>query len=167
MKTRMKNNSIAVSLLFAVGIACKDKQPVRKKHELEIFKPGSFFYLDQVQNNQVMQLNDPAEDKRYASYLIGFLDSNWMPDPQQPKKEEDRMNYYRFHMQDKWRAILNGDSLMPVFYQPATQMDKKLNSGVIVFEIPDGVRPDTLVFRDAEDGWDNMMISLKQHKLIQ
>jgi hypothetical protein len=164
----MKNSSgIVWILLFAFGVACKDKEPARKKHELEIFKPGSFFYLDQVQNKQVMQIRDAADDKRYASYLIGFLDSNYVPDPQQPKKEEERMNYYRFHMQDKWRAVLNGDSLIPVFYQPATQMDKRLNTGVIVFEIPEGMRPDTLLFRDAEDGWNNMMISLKQHKLIQ
>lgn len=167
MKTRMKNRSIVLVLLFSQAVACKDQHPIRNKHELEIFKPGSLFYLDQVKNKQVMQISDPAEDKRYASYLVGFLDSNWMPDPQQPRKEEDRLNYYRFHMAEKWRAIVNGDSLIPIFYQPVPQIDKKLNSGVIVFEVPDGQRPDTLVYSGTEDGWDNMTISLKQNKLIQ
>lgn len=153
--------------LAILAAACKDQNPPRKKHELEIFKPGRFFYLDQVKNKQVMQISDAAEDKGYASYLVGFLDSNWVPDPQQPKKEDERQTYYRFNMQDRWRAVLNGDSLIPVFYQPVPQTDKRLNAGVLVFQLPEGIRPDTLVYRDAADGWDNMTISLKQHKLIQ
>ncbi|QEC44788.1 hypothetical protein [Pseudobacter ginsenosidimutans] len=167
MKIKMKNNCVGALLLLILAAACKETTPARKKHELEIFWPGSFFYLDQVKNKQVMQIKDAEEDKLYASYLVGFHDSAWAPDPQQPKKAEERQVYYQFNMSNNWRAIVNGDSLLPVFYQPVPNADNKVNAGVIVFQLPEGTRPDTLVYRNAGDGWENMIISLKQHKLIQ
>ena len=167
MKIKMKNNCVGALLLLILAAACKEKTPARKKHELEIFRPGSFFYLDQVKNKQVLQIKDAEEDKLYASYLVGFHDSTWAPDPQQPKKAEERQVYYQFNMSNNWRAIVNGDSLLPVFYQPVPNADNKVNAGVIVFQLPEGTRPDTLVYRNAADGWENMIISLKQHKLIQ
>lgn len=166
MKIKMKSNCLGV-LLLILAASCKEANPARKKHELEIFRPGSFFYLDQVKNKQVMQIKDAEEDKLYASYLVGFYDSTWAPDPQQPKKTEERQVYYQFNMSNHWRAIVNGDSLLPVFYQPVPNADNKVNAGVIVFQLPEGIRPDTLVYKSAADGWENMIVSLKQHKLIQ
>jgi hypothetical protein len=163
----MKNNSVVALLLTTLTWGCKETSPARKKHELEIFKPGKFFYLDQVKNKQVMEIKNADEDKLYASYLVGFYDSSWAPDPQQPQKTTDGQTYYQYNMPDKWRAVVGGDSLTPVFYQPVQQADNKINAGVIVFQLPEGIRPDTLVYRDAAEGWENMTISLKQHKLIQ
>ncbi|NML21273.1 hypothetical protein HHL16_10340 [Pseudoflavitalea sp. G-6-1-2] len=169
MKIKMKPSKVpVVAIAIAVMMlhACKS-EPERKKHTIEVFSPGSFFYLDPVKNKQVMQITSDEEDKQFASYLVGFFDSTYTKNVQQPKIDEDRSVYYQFHMGENWRAVINGDSVEPVFYHPVQNADTRLGSGVLVFPVTEGKVPDTLVYRSAADGWSNMIISLKQKRLIQ
>ena len=166
MKTKKKSKLFCVAAILLLMTGCKQKE-IRKLHEVEAFRPGNFFYLDQVKNRQVMQIKDATEDSLYASYLVGFLDSTYVSTPEKPEHEERIRTYYRFQMGNNWRAIVDGDSLLPVFYQPAPQADNRINAGVIVFQLENGIRPDTLVYKDAAGVWNNLMISLKHKKLIQ
>ena len=143
---------IAVVMSF---ISCQDKiqkavPAPEAKHYLEIRERGvGMITLDKVPNKMVMQDNGDNNGS-FFSYKVGFLDSTLITDK---KKLMDIGKYFQYDMYKDWVVLVNGDSIRPVFFQPEIKKIAQLNEGVIVFEIPSRIEPDTLLYMDSYGAW--------------
>ncbi|THU40043.1 hypothetical protein FAM09_09155 [Niastella caeni] len=148
----------AVLVLLYVQ-ACQ--QPAAKtipaiRHLAEVHKNGSTLYVDRADSRQVMKADS---SEVFIAYKIGFEDS-----VQGDKKyEQERNVYYDFRMAGDWKAVVDSDSIAPVFFQPVTGLNKTNKEGILVFELPAGKRPDALVYNDSFGGWQQQIIALNPH----
>lgn len=157
--------SLFVLISAIVLIGCnttgkKTKPAERKKHWIEIGLQGEgMMYLDGVPNGMVMQETKADSSTHFCSFLVGFQDSSMTIDE---KKEEKKEQYYQYEMYKNWKAIVNGDSISPVFYQPKIRLQKQTDEGILVFELPQGKEADTLVYKDTYGPWGTQQIILNQ-----
>ncbi len=142
--------TIVSCLLSYCFSACKDPVrsnvlPLTQTHMVEIRNiDGRKIYLDSFPNRLIMQ-NDPENDETaFHSFKVGFEDSL----KADPKAEKEIQKYIDYTMYKDWRVLSNGDSLLPVFSQPVVKKRDNLRESIIVFELPKGVAPDTLVYYD-------------------
>jgi hypothetical protein len=103
-------------------------------------------YADRIPNKAILK-EDGGDTGTTVFYClrIGLYDSTDVTDK---KLEEAREKYYQLDMYRDWVLIDKGDSIVPVFYQPVPHKMDKLTEQVLVFEIPRGFRPSTLVYKD-------------------
>lgn len=133
----------------------------RKKHWIEIgLKNEGMMYLDAVPNNLIMneQKIDTAHT-RFYSFLVGFQDSILRTDQ---AKEIRENRYYEYEMPANWTAIVNGDSLRPVFSQTNPKIYKQNSESILVFELPQNHVPDTLIYQDTYGPWGLQKIVLSR-----
>lgn len=118
-------------------------QTNKATHKVDINWPdGSRLYIDKVDPRSVMQITESDSLTTFCCYKIGMTDSI-----SYNKEQELEWNkYFNFGMQNDWLAMINGDSLAPVFLHPILTGQKQ-KEAVLVFEIPAGKEPDTLVFK--------------------
>jgi hypothetical protein len=137
------------------------KSVQRKKHWIEIgLKGEGMMYLDGVPNAAVMQENkNDSSGTEFCSFLVGFQDSSMAVDA---KKQEEKQKYFQYEMYKNWTAIVNGDSIAPVFFQPKAKLQQQMDEGILVFEYPVGKKPDTLVYKDSFGPWGLQQIILNQ-----
>lgn len=153
--------TMMAGLLACLLASCGQQQPagksmpVREKHLAEKNGPGVRLVVDKVDNKLLMAA---GERDRFVSYRIGFYDS---VKPADKKELRERGVYYQYKMQRDWKAIVQGDSIAPVFYQPVAGLNDQVNEGVLVFELAEGQQPDTLVYEDATGLWQKQIIVLK------
>ncbi|OQP63234.1 hypothetical protein A3860_25430 [Niastella vici] len=126
------------------------------KHMAEIHRKGSDLYLDEADSRQVMKA---GSNNNFIAYKIGFTDS--LTDDK--KFEQKRIEYYDYRMVNDWKAVVNGDSISPVFFQPVTGLNKMNREGILVFELPTGSQPDALVYDDSFGNWQKQIIALNPH----
>lgn len=135
-------------------------QPVAAKpvvrHLAEIHKNGSVLYIDKVDSRYVLK---PDNKDAFTSYKIGFEDS-----VQGNSTHEQQKNvYFDYRMSNDWKAVVDGDSVAPVFFQPVQGLSSKVKEGIIVFELPAGKQPDALVYDDSFGAWQKQVIALNQN----
>ncbi|HET6995789.1 MAG TPA: hypothetical protein VFI06_12445 [Chitinophagaceae bacterium] len=120
------------------------------KHYLEIRERGiGMITLDKVPNKMVMQ-QGTNNNGPFFSYKVAFLDSSLQTDR---KKQIDIGKYFQYDMYKDWVMLVKGDSVRPVFFQPEIKRITQLDEGVIVFEVPSGIEPDTLLYLDSYGTW--------------
>lgn len=145
-------------MLFSCNQSASSKA-TKKTHLVEISRPGALLYVDKVANNRVMA--DAGEHGQFVSYRIGFYDSIAHRDK---KVQREATVYYQYKMSSDWKAVIAGDSIAPVFYQPMAGLNSQVNEGVLVFELPGQQEPDALVYHDATGLWQTQIIVLKEIK---
>ena len=140
-------------------MACKGRQRAVAAviHLVSAHQPGALLYLDRMDNRAVMQAVDTAGKTNFCSFLVGWRDSLPATDA---KKRQDRERYFQYSMQQDWVAMVDGDSLRPVFFQQKPGLDPQLDEGAMVFEIPRGRQVDTLVYRDSFGAWGTQIFVL-------
>ena len=139
--------------------ACRESVTKTKpvvRHLAERHLNGATIYIDKVDSRRVMK-SDSSD--AFTAYKIGFTDSL----PHDKKYERDRTVYYDFRMANDWKAVIDGDSILPVFYQPVTGLNKMVSEGILVFELPAGRQPDELVYDDSFSDWQRQIIALTPH----
>lgn len=147
--------SAAVMLAGAACNQAANASSAGRKHLVEINKNGDLLYVDKTSISRVMK---ETGDSYFSSYVIGFADSI----KGNSKSESEKTLYFQYRMSNDWKAVLNGDSLLPVFFQPVTKLNSMTREGIIVFELPGGQHPDTLVFNDSFGQWEQQVIVLNQ-----
>ena len=130
---------------------------IAQKHAVEIQKKGiGWIYLDRVSNEVVMLKNGgDSNSNHFVSIKVGFKDDNLIADRSVAK---ERGLYYQYGMEKDWVALVQSDSITPVFYQPLEQRMQQLHEGILVFEISQGRFPDTLCYKDALGIWGKQMV---------
>jgi hypothetical protein len=134
--------------------AAKAKQAVR--HLAEVHKNGAAIYIDPADSRQVMKADS---SELFTAYKIGFKDS----ETSDKKHEQERNVYYDFKMVNDWKAVVAGDSIAPVFFQPLTGLNKSKKEGILVFELPAGKHPEALIYDDSFGDWHKQIIALNPH----
>lgn len=131
---------------------------VKKKntHLAEMHKNGSVIYIDKIDSRQVMKSENY---NAFSSYKIGFVDSV----PVNAKFEKERTVYFDYRMGNDWKAVIGNDSIAPVYFQPATGLNKMIKEVILVFELPAGKQPDALVYNDSFGDWQQQTIALNQN----
>lgn len=114
-------------------------------------------YVDRADNRMVMQAG-PGLAANFSSFRIGWTDSLTADGP-----GREREKYFQYQMQQDWRALVNGDTLYPAFFQEKPGLNQQLKEGVIVFESAQGVQPDTLVYRDSFGNWGTQIFVLNRN----
>jgi len=137
------------------------EKKIQTLHLAVVTQPGAMLYVDKVDNKRVMKEEKSIDNKHFVSYKVGFYDSTLVTDK---KKQEEVGLYYQYKMSYDWKAIVNGDSLSPVFFQPVTTLNNQVKEGILVFELPADKQPDTLVYNDASGTWNTRIIELKATK---
>ena len=128
-----------------------------EKHQAAVKRPGAMLYVDRADNRMVMQAT-PGLAGNFSSFRIGWADSLTAAEPNRQKER-----YFQYQMQQDWRALVNGDTLYPVFFQEKPGLNQQLKEGVIVFENAQGVQPDTLVYRDSFGNWGTQIFVLNRN----
>jgi len=166
MLSKMKIKTVsALSFLVIVLFSCQSaekKSTVQpeSKHYVEIRQRGlGMISLDKVPNEMVIQKSTDSSNNNFFSYAVSFQDSSLITDP---KRQLEMGKYYQYDMHKDWVALVNGDSVRPVFYQPKVKKTIQVNEGIIVFEIPSGIEPDTLFFSDSYGAWGKHQIFLNK-----
>jgi hypothetical protein len=108
-----------------------------------------------------LQKEETGGATRFCSFLVGIRDSVAAAVADADKRRE-REKYLQYGMQEDWRAIVGGDSLKPVFMQEKPNLGGDLREDALVFEIPRGVRADTLVYRDTYGDWGTQVFVLNE-----
>ena len=166
MLTKMKNKFVpGVLVLVIVLFACKSAEKkntvqAESNHYVEIRQLGiGMISLDKVPNEMVLQKSAGSDYNKFFSYAVSFRDSSLITDQ---KKQLEMGKYYQYDMHKDWIALVNGDSVRPVFFQPGVKKTVQVNEGIIVFEIPSGIEPDTLFFSDSYGAWGQHQIFLNK-----
>jgi hypothetical protein len=139
------------AVLLAICLSCKDKAGTLaniplEHHDAQMSKPdGSLISIDAVPNSSVMRNADTdTGSTRFYTFRVGIADS-LIADK---KQEMVKQRYYDFEMEQDWIAVVNGDSMHPVFFHPQPQKTQVLKEFIMVFELPAGWKPDTLIYKD-------------------
>jgi len=147
MKTEMKY--ITMLLLAVAVLSCTSRRTVvtEVKHMAQSGWAGSAgVYADRIPNKSILR-EDGGDSGTTVFYClrIGLYDSTDVTDK---KLVEAREKYYQLDMYRDWVLLDHGDSIVPVFYQPVPRKMEKLTEQVLVFEVPRGFQPSTLVYKD-------------------
>lgn len=149
----------AITLLIS---ACGNRKETIVKNEehhwaaISAAGVGSM-YLDKIPANAVVHDTDPGKANTvFVSYRVGFIDSLHPGIP--GKSDLEKGKYYQYSMYRDWVALIDGDSLQPVFYQPMVKRQKQQEEGILVFEIPKNKQIDTLVYNDSFGPWGQQVI---------
>ena len=154
-------------LLLCAGMffSCKTKKPtVVFKHLAEAGWRGSAgIYADRVPNSIVLKDEGPDTGRTVFYCLrVGFYDSTSTADAKQQAAKE---KYYQLDMYKDWVLLDNSDSIAPVFYQPVPPKEKQLTEQVLVYEIPKGFNPVSLLYKDPYGLLGNQhVLLLTEHK---
>ncbi len=113
------------------------------------FEKGKSVFIDTISNKCVMkEMDNDTGTTVFYSYRVTITDSTIRDEKQNAKWQK----YFRFDFQYDWKAIVDGDSITPVFFQ-AVVPKKNLYSddAIIVFELKKGFSADTLTFNNRFD----------------
>jgi hypothetical protein len=142
------------AFVLLVFIACHSRTAPARRTEAHLVlrsRPGAALYLDRADPGSVMEAGTDAG--HFACFRIGWVDSA-------ATTEVEKLRYFQYRVQNDWRALAAGDTLLPVFFQERPGLDQRVHEGVMVFETPAGRQPDTLVYRDSYGSWGKQMIVL-------
>lgn len=125
----------------------KKQAPMPVKHLAEAGWRGSAgIYADRVPNKAILKDEGPNTARSFFYCLrIGFYDSTATGDA---KQQAAREKYFQLDMYKDWVLLCDKDSIAPVFYQPAPKKETSLTEQVLVYELPKGMTPKTLVYKD-------------------
>jgi hypothetical protein len=146
LQKKLPRNWLAGVLLLA---ACHQPSPAppAERHLAMVSWAGSSISIDKADNRSVMRTEPaPGAATVFSSFLVRWEDSLAGTDR---KRDLEREKYFQYHMQKDWVALINGDSLYPVFFQGKPELNRQRKEGVMVFEIPSDRQPDTLVYKDS------------------
>jgi hypothetical protein len=136
--------------------ACQTQRPKAKPvalHLAEVHRNDHAVYVDQFDSRRLVQT---AGANAFTCYKITFEDSE-LPDE---KSKRERNLYYEFRAGNDWKALSAGDSIKPVFFQPIKGLNEQVKEVVLVFELPEGRRADTLVYNDSYGDWQQQVMPL-------
>jgi len=143
--------------IFCLGCKGRAKAPAPVKHLAMVHQRGSTLYVDRLDNRVVLQSADTSGSTHFCSFLIGWKDSVLSADAARRLETE---KYFQYSMQQDWSAVVDGDTLRPVFFQEKAGLNAQLKEAAMVFEIPKGHRADTLVYRDTYSAWGTQIFVL-------
>ena len=146
---------------FILLVACHSRTApaaTAEKHLILLTRPGAALFVDRVDNRVVMQ-KDNTSQNRFCSFRIGWADSAAGIDK---SKAVEKERYFQYKVQQDWKALAGGDTLLPVFFQERPGLSEQLKEGVIVFETPEGRQPDTLIYRDSFGAWGTQLFVLNR-----
>jgi len=159
---KMQPMSKSYVLFFGTLLAACHTRPIAgagsEKHLSQAKRPGTAIFVDKVDNTTVMQ-QEADSGKRFYSYSIVWTDSLASINPDRQKEK-----YFQYDMQKDWRALANGDTLYPAFFQEKPGFDRQRKEGVIVFENARGIEPDSLLYRDSYGDWGTQIFVLKRNQ---
>lgn len=152
-------------ILLMLGVAACHNRPVarqdRKRHQVEVEKPGGLLYVDGVDPEQLVREERSGDKLRFVAYKIGFYDSTLTMDK---NVKQAAGAYYQYGVSHDWRMVLEGDSVAPVWYYPVTALAQQVHEGILVFELPEDRQVDTLVYTDATGAWGTQIFDCKKLK---
>ncbi len=157
---------VIIGLLLA---ACHNRNApaaAPERHLVLRTRPGNALYVDRVDNRVVMQTDSVAQ-KNFCSFRIGVADSSWTTAATSVSGRRsviEKERYFQYTMQNDWKALAGGDTLLAVFFQEKPAPGSLAKEGVIVFETPSGKKPDTLIYRDSFGTWGTQIMSLTENK---
>lgn len=159
----MRKRKLITVALVALS-ACRSEsvhKAAGPDHYLQIQEKGiGCIYLDKVPPETVLSEAKSLNGKtHFCAYKVGFEDSVLVTDKQQLL---DKGKYYQYDMEKDWVMLHGGDSLRPVFFQPVTKHAMQLNEGVLIYEVPAGIEPDTLIYNDSYGFWGRHIILLNK-----
>jgi len=144
-----------LAMLFIVliqGTSCRQpNKPVAslpEKHMAQVKKQnGVMLYADRISNKAILRTDSVNTSTVFCSYKIGVLDSSLAT---LDKKQQLLWGkYFDFEMQKNWTALVNNDSIPAVFFQGLPQKSSYMREAVVVFEVPKGSNPDTLIYNNT------------------
>lgn len=138
-------------MLAFVFAACVDRQTgtnaLQARHQAEIdYRGAGKLFADKIDNAGIIkQSSDTGNGLAFCTYKVGFQDST-LKDKKIMQMWE---KYFDYDMQYSWSALVNGDTIPVTFFQPAIRKSQQLFEAALVFEVPRGLEPDTLVYKDT------------------
>ena len=151
---------VASALLLLACRVNQQKTGAITKHQAEVKNTGGGrLYADRISNGAFMKTMDTdKQSTEFVSYKIGFEDSALILNREARQKKG---KYIQYDMENDWKALINGDSLSPVFMQPLVKKNVEMDESILVFEVPVNQEPDTLIYSDSFNGYELRKIVLK------
>jgi hypothetical protein len=134
----------------------------REQHQAAVHSVGAgMIYVDKIDCQRVMRAKD-GEAVVFHCFQIGFIDSLVIARARD-KADEDAGKYFQYDMQYDWMAIVDGDTLRPVYFETKLRRENHRNECVLVFE-HGGEAPDTLLYNDSFSSWGTQQFIISSSK---
>lgn len=140
-------------------VACHtspDAKTAPKRHQANVSMKGASLYIDRI-NCRPAADSTSTSPKILVSFLVGVTDSSKSPERHGAITRE---LYMQYKMDKDWVAVVNGDSIRSVYAQHHPGPDTQKEEEVLVFEVPAGQQPDTLVYTDSFGSWGTQIVVL-------
>lgn len=151
MRVFLAITTVAIVLVYGVS-SCTDtrgQSGYDNSHAATSSLFGKTIWADPLNCSQIMQA-----DSGYAGFYcfrIGLTDSSAMKITDEKIKQEiDK--YWQYDMWQDWMMLVGGDTIRPVFHEPATSLNVVEKKAVLVFETEVMRAVDTLLFTDRRNG---------------
>ena len=152
-----------ISLITACagrGSSASETAARQQVHWAEVNNPAlGSLYADEVDPTRIMQTIDSGSTK-FVAYKIGLREDRSADDK---RYVLDRGKYLQYDMQRDWSLKAKADSFSAVHFQPVVKKIAQVDEGILIFEIPAGTTPDTLIYHDSFGGWGIQKMILNGH----
>jgi hypothetical protein len=159
-------SSIAATLLLVYACSTVDRThtDATEKHLAQVQREGNgMIYVDEIPCSTMMETDTTNSSTCFRCYVVGFIDSIAVTNTN-TKENTEAGRYYQFNMQYDWTALVNKDSLKPVFYQPKQVLQGYRHEGILVFETLKDARPARLLYSDSYGSWGTQQFIISHSK---
>jgi hypothetical protein len=133
-------------------------------HQVQVQREGiGAIYVDEIPCNAVVRQDSTDDNYCFRCYAVGFVDSLLLANAT-GKKTTETGKYFQYDMQYDWTALVNGDSVKPVFFHVKQGFKEYRQEGVLVFETPRNKKPDLLLYNDSYGPWGAQQFSISSIK---
>jgi hypothetical protein len=133
-------------------------------HQAQVRNKGTgMIYVDEIPCNTMMRENTSNGKYCFRCYTVGFVDSLLLANAT-GKKNTETGKYFQYDMQYDWTALVNGDSVKPIFFHLKQGFKEYRHEGVLVFETSRNKKPDLLLYNDSYGSWGAQQFSISSIK---
>ena len=140
----------------------KQNAVTSKPHWLSVNNPaGDRLYIDSVPASAaITTLGAGDANTSFRCFVVGFEKKKIAQDD----KEKKAWQYFlQYQMPQQWAALVDGDSLSTVYYEPRVKVQEQRDECLLVFEVPKSRPISAFVFRDSIYAWGTTNISTYQN----
>ena len=146
--------TIMLCLFSCCLLSCTNKKPTPRPlaaHYREVGRmDNSRLYIDTLSNQSFLQsVQSAAQKSRLLSFRIGFQ----QPALQMKDGDEVWQRFFQYELYKNWKAIGANHTYAPVYFQPTVKIKRSVDEAILVFEVPDPVMLDTLIFQEPNETW--------------
>jgi hypothetical protein len=166
-KPTLPASSLLVLLIALNGCSSMDhtsQNMATETHQAQVRRERTgMIYIDEIPCNNLVREDTIDGNYCFRCYTVGFVDSLLL-ESATGKKTTKTGKYFQYDVQHDWTALVDGDSVKPVFFHPKQVFKEYRNEGILVFETLLNKKPDLLLYNDSYGSWGAQQFRISNKK---